>query len=555
MPENSVAGLKQLQEFWGSLSTPKRVALGFVTTSVLVLVLLISVLSSNVTYDYLYTNLEQKDAAAIAAKLNELKVPHKIEAAGIKVPADQVHALRLELAGSGLPSGGGVGNEIFDQSHLGATEFEQSVNLRRALEGELARSITTIEGVETARVHLVLPKNRVFAAKTEGASASVIVRLRNRHDFGRREVAGIVHLVATAVPNLSHDRVSVVDSNGVTLHRPDTGGQDGLSASDEGQLELAQEAEAAIEERVRTLLERSTGAGAVDVRVRLSLDRATRERTEEHYDPRTTVLRSEHKTEEWTGIEEARVAGVPGAQTNLPDVEPTVQPQQGGADGNAQRRAHTRNWEMDRVVEKILKPAGEVTRLSVAVLVDGRYEEHDGQKIYTPRPQEELDALATIVRGAVGVVEERGDTVQLQQLRFVRPDMSDADAEVTAAPPWMRYAPYAAIGAGTLFFLALLVLVWRGKREARKKAEQEAKLLEARASVQAEEAEERRLQDAEAHLLGEQESVDPMSDPELALRRRTEALEIATSDPATAAIVLREWLQTKPVQEVRGNDG
>lgn len=545
--------LAQVKKFWGGLSTAKRAALGFVTLAVLLSVLAITWIGSRIQYDYLYTNLEQRDAAGIAAKLNELKVPHKVEAGGsIKVPADQVHSLRLELANSGLPTGGGVGNEIFDQSHLGATEFEQHVNLRRALEGELARSIGTISGVESARVHLVLPKHRLFAAKSEGASASVILRLSNPGGFGRREVAGIVHLVATAVPNLSHDRVSVVDQNGVTLHRPDTEGG-GVSGISEGQSELAREAEMAIERRVVSLLERSTGPGSVDVRVSLMLDTTTRERTEEHFDPKSTALRSEHKTEELTGTSETTVAGVPGAQTNLPDVEPTVAAEEAGGEGSQTRKSQTRNWEIDRVVEKILTPAGEVRRMSLAVMVDGRYETKAGEQVYTPRTPQELEAYENIVRGAVGFDATRGDTLNLQQLRFVRPELEDAGAAPgSEVPPWFKYWPYAAGGFGLLFALSVLLLLKRAKKKEQQIVAKAAAQLEARDQAD----EQRQLREAEARLLGDPEDDEgDVVDPELALRRRTEALEIATSDPATAAIVLRQWLNTGETKEMTRTNG
>jgi flagellar M-ring protein FliF len=551
--ENKLEFLTQVRRFWGGLSTAKRAALAFVSFAVLLAVLAISWVGSQVQYDYLYTNLEQKDAAGIAAKLNELKIPHKIEAGGsIKVPADKVHSLRLELASAGLPSGGGVGNEIFDQSHLGATEFEQQVNLRRALEGELARSIGTISGVENARVHLVLPKHRLFAAKSEGASASVILRLSSPDGFGRREVAGIVHLVATAVPNLSHDRVSVVDQNGVTLHRPDSEGG-GLGGIAGGQNELAREAEMAIERRVVSLLERSTGPGSVDVRVSLALDTTTRERTEEHFDPKSTALRSEHKTEELTGTSETTVAGVPGAQANLPDVEPTVAAEEGGGAGNQTRKSQTRNWEIDRVVEKILKPAGEVRRMSLAVLVDGRYEPKEGEQVYTPRTPQELEAYENIVRGAVGFDLGRGDTLSLQQLRFSRPELADpAAADPSQLPAWFKYWPYAAGGFGLLFVLSILLLLKRAKKKELQIVATAAAQLSARDKAD----EQRQLREAEARLLEEELGEDPDAvDPELALRRRTEALEIAASDPATAAIVLRQWLHAGEVKEMPANNG
>src|SRR5882672_742588 len=231
MPEKARAFLKQLTDFWASLPTPKRIALVAVMAVVLVGVMAISVLSSRETYGTLYSELATEDAAAIVEKLKTTQVPYRLENGGtrIEVPEERIPGLRLELASGGLPHGGSVGFEIFDRSKIGATEFEQQVNLRRALEGELARSVMSIDGVKSARVHLVLPEHRLFASREESASASVVVKLTNSANFGRREVAAVVYLVSMAVPGLRKDRVSVVSTEGLTLHRPNS---DANGASD-----------------------------------------------------------------------------------------------------------------------------------------------------------------------------------------------------------------------------------------------------------------------------------------------------------------------------------
>ncbi len=525
---------QQLRTLWASLSTVKRYALVGMTLGVLIIVAAVALIGAQVNYVYLYTELEPRDAAAIVEKLGELQVPHEIEAGGtaVKVPRKRLHEVRLALAAEGLPSGGGVGNELFDTARLGATEFEQEVNLRRALEGELARTIATIDGVDSARVHLVLPKRRLFAGRTEGASASVLLHSRGGSRVGRREVNAIVHLVATAVPQLTHERVAVIGSDGATLHRPESEQESGVS---DAQLDRQREAERELESRVRSLLERSTGPGAVEVRVHLDVDTSARERTEERFNPTNTAVRSEHKTEELTGVQEATVAGVPGAAANLPNVAPAVAPELAGGEGNLVRRSHTRNWEVDRVVEKTQLPPGQLERLSVAVLVDGKYELKEGQEVYTPRPQEELDQFRAVVATAVGFDEKRGDLIELRSLRFSRPPPPEPEL-----PDPMRkvrqYAPYAAAAFGALVVLSALAIVLRRKRRLAQKFEKE---LQARA----EHEEELRLAAAEARLLEEesQATTDEL-DPTRALHRRTEALEIATSDPATAAIVLRQWL-------------
>src|SRR5688572_4371584 len=233
------AFLGSLLNFWKGLPTVKRVALIVVTLTVLVGVLVVAQLGNQVHYGTLYSELEPNDAGAIVEKLKAQQIPYKLEQNGtaIQVPEERVAALRLELASGGLPKGGGVGFEIFDRSQIGATEFEQQVSLRRALEGEISRSIMTVDGVKAARVHLVVPERRLFVSREETASASVVLSLRNSTEFGKKEVGSIVHLVAAAVPGLSRNRVSVVSSDGVTLHRPsdEGGGIDSESESEQGQ--------------------------------------------------------------------------------------------------------------------------------------------------------------------------------------------------------------------------------------------------------------------------------------------------------------------------------
>jgi flagellar M-ring protein FliF len=533
------AFLKQLAEFWGTLSLVKRLALVIATTAVLVGVLAAAAMSNHVEYGYLFTDLSTEDAAAIAEKLKGMKVPYRIEAGGtaLQVPEERVHQLRLELASAGLPRGGGVGFEIFDRSNLGETEFEQHINLRRALEGELSRSISTIDGVQSARVHLVLPENRLFAARKEQASASVVLKLRPSKEFGRREVAGIVHLVAAAVPGLSHDRVSVVSTEGVTLHRPIT--DEGGGSGGDGENEQARDMATAMENHVRSLLERVVGPNNTDVRIHLDLTKASRERTEEHYEPTRTALRSEHKTEESTGAEGASVAGVPGAQTNLPHTDPAAATEEtSGAGGNVFRKTQTRNWEVDRVTEKTLMPAGGTDRLTVAVLIDGSYVQKNGKSVFVPRSQEQLAQLDAIVKNAVGFDEKRGDSVRLEGTQFARVEEEAPPPEPKGLAALVKKSP-ALVAGGALGLAALIGLGWAlmAKRRRAAKARVAAAMP---ALAGAHVAMPLAPGDVAAGALTEGEGPPVPTTAEL----RAEALAIAARDPATAAIVLKKWLNS-----------
>ncbi len=551
MKEKALTYLRQARTLWESLSRTKKILLVVVTSGVLIGAMALATLSSQESYEYLFTDLSQADAAGIVSKLNELKIPHKIEANGsaVLVPKERVHEIRLQLAGMGLPRGGGVGFEIFDKSQFGSTEFEQQVNFRRALEGELSRTIATIGTVRSARVHLVLPEKSVFVLHRQTGSASVVLQLEPGRDFGRREVKAVVHLVASAVPGLSAQNVSVVSSDGMTLHRPRAAGQDAAGVDDplaEHELEMAR----ALESRVRELLERVVGAQHADVRVRLTLDTRVRERTEEHFNPAATALRSEHRTTEGTGSVLGE-AGVPGARSNLPDDADSEDPEAAEDFADEEdfyleadkqkgtRQSITRNWEVDRVTEKTKTPAGGIKRLSVAVLVDGVYDEVDGKTEFRVRNEKELDQLAGLVKSAIGFDASRGDVVSVESARFVGMEPAgetEPPLPKPMLPSWFRWY-YAAIPAGLLLALttALTLRAIRRRRKANTKRDDAPAVEGPDAVVQLDAAGER----------GEL--------PEGARRRvdldqlRNEAIELAERDPDTASVILREWLNSSKV--------
>jgi flagellar M-ring protein FliF len=538
--------LKQLAAFWAGLPNAKRLAIVGLSVLGLLMTLAVSYVGSRVHYGYLYTGLETQDAAGIVEKLKTMQVPYQLAANGtaIQVPDERVASLRLELAAAGLPRGGGVGFELFDRTQIGATEFEQQVNLRRALEGELVRSILTIDGVRAARVHLVMPERKLFVARDQQASASVVIKLENPGSFSPREVAGIVHLVSSAVPNLRRDRVSVVSTDGVTLHRPHTG--DGTNADDvsEGTGERARALASQLEGDVRAQIEHIVGVGNADVRIKVDLDSSAREKVEEHYEPSKTALRSEQRVQELAGAGQAGVAGVPGALTNLPDArqagaEVTEAP--GGGDGAVSRLSQTRNWEVDKVSQKTTTPPGNIQRLSVAVLVNDRVQRRGNQWTSQPRTAQELTQIEELVKRAVGYSVDRGDSVHVSAASFAR---LDTEIEGLAKPPsvWKRWLPYLIAAAGVLL-LALVVLVWRGKR--RKPRNPRAATLVTHALQTSELAPQLKgstelagLQGGTVASLESRTQSHKLDGPLL----RAKALQLASEDPATAAIIIRKWL-------------
>lgn len=533
---NLPPALGKVVAFWQKLSRPMRILIVSTFLGVAVLASWLGYRATNETYAVLFTELTSEDAAAVAAKLKEQKVPFRvIEGGRIEVPEARVHELRLDMAGAGLPRGGGVGFESFDKMKLGATEFEQKVLFRRALEGELSRTIGSIAAVENARVHLVLPERSVFAARREQGSASVVVKLRPGRELGAQEVGAVVHLVSSAVPGLSPDRVALATTEGALLRRPKpvtTEEADaGNAGLEEDQVHEVRTLERNLEERARTMLERVVGPGHVDVKVSAEMDFSRLERTEDRFKPQAPILRSEELTVERTaGTPLDPVAGVPGAESNLPTGDaPEGEPAAPDAQG-VLRHQHTRNFEVDRITEKRISKSGTVKRLTVAVVVDGvPMTTPEGSVELVPREPEELDRLALLVKSAVGASDARGDSVAVDSMNFAGSELPLVDdaapasptAPVTQLDKVKKYAPY---GVAAVLGLALVTTALIVRRR-RKKAKA---ILEAEIAEAAEKAKEPEQLEAEPEV--------PQLSP------REEALRRAEEDPATAALVLRAWL-------------
>lgn len=574
MPEGLKEFLASVAAFWNSLSNSKRVALILLSSIVLVGAMVLPQVASQQRLVPLYSRLEAEDAAKIVEELDKKQIPYKLTAGGtsVLVPEDQLYELRLAMAGQGLPKGSAVGFELFDENQFGATEFEQQVSLRRAMEGELARSIATVDGVEAARVHLVLPKKSVFISKKEQASASVVVRLTNPAMFSKREVGAVVHLVSSAVAGLSRNHVSVVSTEGETLHRPSSG--DGGYGS-EALSDDAQSVASRLEAKALAQLERVVGKGGADVRVSVVLDPSTREETKETFEPDTTALRSEHESDENIRSESPGSQGIPGARTALPDNDGG---QALGADANKNidtttRNSRTRNWEVDRVLEKIHTPPGSVARLSVAVLLNGTWKKQDdGAEVFVPRGADEVEQLGAMVRQAVGFDEIRGDTISVSAAKFVKASAEGLESAELPVPWWRQaYAIWGLMGAIVLCLFLTLVLVWRSSR-AKRLADQaailrEAELRETQAmGSQGKASAALSSSDEAAGSLGSpqeenaeaQDALPAKADrlkklveggPEAIAELRDEALLIAGKDPSTTAVVLRTWLSEDQVDE------
>ncbi len=362
----------------------------------------------------LFTDLSVEDSSAIIKDLERQGIPYDIKSEGaiVLVPKEQVPRLRMKLAESGLPKGGGVGYEIFDKSDaLGATSFVQNINHLRALEGELARTIRAIDRVQQARVHLVLPERPLFSRDKAEPSASIVLKVRGALE--QQQVRAIRHLVASAVNGLKPQRVSVIDESGRLL--ADGAGDEagGGSTADERKTS----AENRMRQDVEAIVTSVVGPGRAQVRVNIDFDFNRVTQTTDRFDPESRVVRSSQTREETSAGADGAASAV-SVGNDLPGgaQRPDGQPQQ--KDQN-RKTEEVVNYEISRTTKTEVIEGGRINRLSVAVVVDGSYAKNDkGEVTYQPRSQDEIDRIAALVRSTVNFDAKRGDQVEVANLRL-----------------------------------------------------------------------------------------------------------------------------------------
>ena len=371
--------------------------------------------------DLLYADLEPSDQNAITAQLTSRNIPFEIDGNRLLVPATQVGSLRMAMAAEGLPLGGVAGYEIFDNaSSLGTTNFMQNVQLVRALEGELAKTIRSIEVVKSARVHLVMSRRQLFTRDKQSATASVILKMRGAATLAGEQIAAIQHLVASAIPELDPSRVSIVDNKGKLLATGNEKDSEIARANDMVSRRI--NFERRIADELTELLEKSVGLGNSKVNVNADLDFDRISTTEEKFDPDGQVVRSSNTIEETSSGQESEAEQPVGVQQNLPD----AQAGGGGAKSTntESRTEEVTNFEISKKITNHVRESGLVKRISVAVLIDGELiEQEDGEVVYRERTEQEMDNLAKLVSSAIGYNAERGDTVEVINMRFVEKEV------------------------------------------------------------------------------------------------------------------------------------
>jgi flagellar M-ring protein FliF len=385
---------------------------------------------SSPTMEMLFGGLESGDANQIIARLGSEKVAYELRNNGseVWVPSDRKLELRMKLAEAGLPAGGSLatGYELFDKSDMmGSTSFVQNVNLLRAMEGELARTIHAINGVKSARVHLVLPKREAFTRDIQEPSASIVLKMEGAGRLSRAQVQAIQHLVAAAVPKLKPSRISIVDEKGTLLARSTEDDRQAMAdQADEMKLSTEQRLQRTIEE----LLERSIGGDKVRAEVSVEMDLNRTSTTEETYDPDSRVERSHVTVNEDEKTQDTENSSVSVTQ-NLPDANAN---NAGARSQSVQNRTQeTVNYEISKTTVNHIKELGTIKRVSAAVLVDGRYgPPAEGQKLltYIPRDEKEMERLTALVKSAIGFDAKRGDQVEVTNMPFAGHDQPEVEA-------------------------------------------------------------------------------------------------------------------------------
>ncbi len=442
-----------------TLPMKKILALLVVIALVITAGILLMTWSQKADQQLLFSNLSDEDAGAIIQKLNEQKIPYTATGGGIMVPADKVYEVRLQLASQGLPQGGGVGFELFDKTSFTMTDFVQKLDYRRALQGELARTIRSLAEVEQCRIHLAIPEKTLFMQKDEKPKASVLLKLRPGRRLSQSQVQGIVHLVSSSIEGLDAKDVTVVNNDGDML----TSDVDENFAETGSQFEYERTYEHDMEAKIISMLEPVVGKGKAKARVAVSFDFTKTEKTEEKYDPDSQVARSEQRnTEKSTG---GTNGGIPGIASNLPGRQQTTATMP-GTPAVSEKKDETINYEITKTISHVISPTGEVKKLSVVVLVDGTYAAAQGstEKKYTPRTEDQVRQFEDMVKKAIGFSADRGDEVKVVNLPFEvvpQEEMVDTPAPSRVVPTVMSASKYLVplIGVALLFLFVVKPLM------------------------------------------------------------------------------------------------
>ena len=527
-----------------ALPASAKMKLGAGVALLLATIVAIGLWSSQGDWRVLFANLPDKDGGAVVAQLSQMNVPYKFTEGGsaILVPADKVHEVRLKLAQAGLPKASVVGFELMDNAKFGQTQTQERVNLQRALEGELTRTISSLAAVESARVHLALPNQNGFFREEQKPSASVVVMLHPGRTLDAAQLAGIVHLVSSSVPELSPKAVSVLDQTGTLLTEAADRNPQGL---DPTQLQYVSQVEDVYRKRIQELLEPVVGRENLRATVAADIDFSQSEATSEQFkpngNPADATVRSQQSSD--AGGSAGNVpSGVPGASSNQPPVPATapingasapLQAAQGGTVGANGHRETVTNYEVDRTVRVTRNATGLVRHLNAAVVVNQKVNtDAKGKTTSTPLSQDEMDKLTALVQEAIGYDQTRGDSVKVINAPF----KAEAAMKAEELPLWKQQWLLDLLRAGAVpagLTLVALAVLFGLVRPA---------VMAALAPPQAETKEDalNAVVD-DAHELPMEALPDLLEAPQMA-RKLESARQLAKDNPTVVANIVRDWV-------------
>lgn len=418
---------------FGALPMNKKLAMAAGVAALVAVMVVATLWARTPDYKVLFSNLSDRDGGSVVGALSQMNVPYKFSESGgvIMIPSDKVHEVRLKLASQGLPKGGTVGFELVESQKFGTTQFQERLNFQRGLEGELSRSIMALSAIASARVHLALPASNGFFREQQKPSASVLVSLHPGRTLERSQIAGIVHLVASSVPEMGVKQVSVIDQTGALISSTgDNGSQGGLDAT---QLQYLRAMEQSYIARIHEIVEPIVGRGNIKAQVNADVDFSLSESTAEQYRPNQgnepAAVRSQQVNESTNGAP-AGAQGVPGAMSNQPPAQTpspingAAQPMSAGAANGAGasrdgRREATTNFEVDKTIKVTRNATGNLKRLTAAVVVNHRRTVgEDGKVTLTALDPKEIEQIQSLVREAIGFSKDRGDALNVVNAPF-----------------------------------------------------------------------------------------------------------------------------------------
>ena len=526
----------QFQNFFQNLTFGKKLFL-FSTLAIVVLGLLALIyFSSQTTWSPLVSGIAIEDASLITKKLDEQQIPYIIQGGGtgILVPADMLDRVRLDIASSGIQMGGIVGLEIFDKDNLAATEFQQKVQYKRAIEGELSRLVSKIKTIKSAKISVAFPERSLFLENEKHPSASVVLEMSGNNNLSKKGVDTIITLVAGAIPGMQKEHVTVSDQKGNLLTK-------GTLAIDDSETRTRnvgyqQAIENRLEQKALSQLEKIVGKDRVEVRITAKIDFDSSESVEELVDPDASALLSEEVSSEKSTGSRSIPVGVPGVVSNAPEVRAGASEVANVSDVNKKTRRTNFVNSKKHVVKK--KASGEVQRISVAVILDGKYEyvrndtgEVVGDPVYKAWNPQELEDIERIVKVAVGFNQQRGDTIQVRNIRFHQQmfEIEHLKAQKTKARNAFIVDIIKFIFVGVIFLVVVLMIIRPMVQKLSAKPEDLDLLMGLPTTI--------------GELEGEELEIP--TEGEAGIPPREKIVEFAKQDPLKTASMIRTWLRDK----------